>query len=83
MKQYFNVYVIMDPIYDTRMFKKNLLKIDVYDTDNYYDNYNKAIEKFNNYKQSYDDKLVLLVENKIPQEGTIYNFVPKKVVELD
>lgn len=83
MKQYFNVYVIIDPIYNTRMFKKNLLKIDVYDTDNYYDNYNKAIEKFNNYKQSYDDKLVLLVENEIPREGTVYNFVPKKVVELD
>lgn len=79
MKQYFNIYVIFDKNYNTRMFRKNIGEIDTYDTNYYRLSYSDAINRFDEYRDSHEgDELIMLVENEIPKEGTVYNFVPKR-----
>ena len=79
MKQYFNIYVIFDKNYNTRMFRKNIGEIDTYDTNYYRLSYSDAINRFDKYREAHEgDELIMLVENEIPKEGTVYNFVPKR-----
>lgn len=79
MKQFFNVYVVLDKEYNTRMFRKNIGEIDVYKRAYYNLSFNDAINRFDEYRKSHeDDELIMLVENKIPVDGTVYNFVPRR-----
>lgn len=79
MKQYFNIYVVFDKNYNTRAFCKNIGEIDTYDTNYYRLSYSDAINRFDEYRKSHEnDELIMLVENKIPVDGTVYNFVPRR-----
>ena len=79
MKQYFNIYVVFDKNYNTRMFRKNIGEIDTYDINYYRLSYSDAINEFDKYRESHeDDELIMLVEDKIPKDGTVYNFVPRR-----
>ena len=79
MNQYFNIYVVFDKNYNTRMFRKNIGEINTYDTNYYRLSYSDAINEFDKYRESHeDDELIMLVEDKIPKEGTVYNFVPRR-----
>ena len=79
MKQYFNIYVVFDKNYNTRMFRKNIGEINTYDINYYRLSYSDAINEFDKYRKSHkDDELIMLVEDKIPKDGTVYNFVSKR-----
>lgn len=81
MKYYFNVYEVFNRKFNTRMFKKNIGFIDVYDISSYDSAFSSAVELFNNYKENISDfDLILLVESEIPVDGTVFNFVPNSEI---
>lgn len=79
MKQYFNIYVVFDREHNTRMFRETVGVVDSFDIPYYRLSYCSALDEFEDYKKSHEsDDLILLIENEIPKEGTVFNFVPRR-----
>lgn len=82
MKQYFNIYNLIDRENHTRMFLKNVGEVEVDEPLYYYLKFNQAIRELMEYREQHkkEDKenIVLLIENEIPKMGTIYNFIPNR-----
>lgn len=88
MKQYFNIYNLIDREHHTRMFLKNVGEVEVDEPLYYYLKFNQAIRELMEYRENNKkedrENIVLLVEDKIPVVGTIYNFIPNnKHIEND
>lgn len=82
MKQYFNIYNLIDRENHTRMFLRNVGEVEVDEPLYYYLKFNQAIRELMEYREQHkkEDKenIVLLIENEIPKMGTIYNFIPNR-----
>ena len=76
MKQYFNIYVMLNKLNDMRMFKKCLGTLDT--ENNYSSDYQNYIQQFIEYREQNEGKeLIYKLEDTIPKEGTVFNFVPR------
>lgn len=83
MKQYFNIYNLMNRDTHMRMFLKNAGEVDINEPLYYYLKFNDAIRELMTYREEHkkedEENIVLLVEDKIPVVGTVYNFTPRQV----
>lgn len=83
MKLYVNLYKVINPTYDTRIFESLLgeLNIPSFLGEEVLNKFEGIIDT-NLYVFRIDDyDWVLRLEKEIPKSGTVFNFVPNKIVE--